>query len=324
MARRTRRDLLGALGAAWLGSGAGCARLRDGGSPTDGTTDRTRTPATRIGPDDAVPTVRIDAGTYTVGTDSGPEDARPAHEVSLAAFRIDAYEVTNALFAAFLNDLDLRPVGDAPPGGVAPSDLRASDRPRLIEGPEGEERRPLAALDDEHSRIGISEGAFVVQEGYADHPVTEVTWFGAQRFARWRGARLPTEAEWEATARGQEGRVYPWGDAEPTHEHAVYGQSSGDTAPVGTHPKGATPSGIHDMAGNVSEWTSSLYRPYPYDADDGREDPTVRGERVTRGGAHVFFGPDELRAYYRTGFSREFDRGHRHIGFRCARSVSET
>ncbi|MFB6219330.1 MAG: formylglycine-generating enzyme family protein, partial [Halobacteriaceae archaeon] len=212
--------------------------------------------------------------------------------------------MTNAQFAAFLNDLDIDPVGDAPPGRVTEADLRPGDRARLLEGPEGEERRPLVALDDGNARIGIADGEFVVEEGFCDHPVNEVTWDGAVRFARWRGARLPTEAEWEAAVRGTEGRRYPWGDEPPSPERAVYGRASGETAPVGTHPAGATPTGIHDMAGNVSEWTSSLYRPYPYDADDGREDPDVRGERVTRGGAHVFFGPEELRCYYRTGFSR--------------------
>ncbi|MDY6817912.1 MAG: SUMF1/EgtB/PvdO family nonheme iron enzyme [Halobacteriales archaeon] len=267
--------------------------------------------------------VRIEGGTYTIGTDNGPADAQPAHEVTLTPFAIDKYEVANGQFAEFLNTLDIEPVGDAPPGGVTENDLEPEAVDQLIEGAEGEEKRPLIALDDGNARIGITDGQFVVQSGYARHPVNEVTWYGARRFARWRGDRLPTEAEWEAAARGDAGRLYPWGNTEPTPERAVYGRGSGETAPVGTHPEGATPTGIHDLAGNVSEWTSSLYRPYPYDADDGREDPTVRGERVTRGGAHVFFGATELRTYYRTGFSREPDRGHRHIGFRCARSLAD-
>ncbi|MFB6300757.1 MAG: formylglycine-generating enzyme family protein [Halobacteriales archaeon] len=274
-------------------------------------------------PDSATSMIRIEGGTYTIGSDTGPNDAQPAHEVSLPPFAIDKYEVTNGQFATFLNTLDIDPVGDAPPGGITEDDLRPTDVDRLIEGAEGQEQRPLIALDDENARIGITDGRFVVQSGYADHPVNEVTWYGAQRYARLRGVRLPTEVEWEAAARGTTGRLYPWGDAEPTQERAVFGQGSGETAPVGSHPKGATPTGIHDMAGNVSEWTLSLYRPYPYDADDGREDPTVNGERVTRGGAHVFFDAEELRAYYRMGFSREVDRGHRHIGFRCAQSLSD-
>jgi iron(II)-dependent oxidoreductase len=88
---------------------------------------------------------------------------------------------------------------------------------------------------------------------------------------------------------------------------------------VGTHPAGATPRGIQDMAGNLAEWTHSLYRPYPYDAEDGREDPDARGERVTRGGDYLFdTRPSRLATYFRDGFSRDPARGHRHIGFRCA------
>jgi iron(II)-dependent oxidoreductase len=78
---------------------------------------------------------------------------------------------------------------------------------------------------------------------------------------------------------------------------------------------------VLDLAGNVAEWTGTLYRPYPYQADDGREDPARLGERVTRGGDHVFDAtPEKLRAAFRGGFSRAVDVGHRHIGFRCARA----
>jgi iron(II)-dependent oxidoreductase len=90
--------------------------------------------------------------------------------------------------------------------------------------------------------------------------------------------------------------------------------------PVGSHPKGATPEGIHDLIGSLAEWTSSLYRPYPYSATDGREDPTVPGERVTRGGDSSWDnGPDRLNALFRTGSSRNPTAGHHHIGFRCVR-----
>jgi iron(II)-dependent oxidoreductase len=94
------------------------------------------------------------------------------------------------------------------------------------------------------------------------------------------------------------------------------------TDEVGSHPVGATPEGVYDLAGNVAEWTSTLYRPYPYAADDGRAHPQTAGERVTRGGDHVFdTAADRLTGFFRGGFSRRFDRGHRHIGFRCAGMV---
>jgi formylglycine-generating enzyme required for sulfatase activity len=167
------------------------------------------------------------------------------------------------------------------------------------------------------------DGRFAPEPGYADHPVTETTWYGAQAFCAWRGARLPSEAEWEAAARGQEGRTYPWGESPPSAERAWFGHPSGETAVVGTHPAGATPEGLHDLAGSLAEWTSSLYAPYPYDPTDGREDPEAAGERVTRGGDYVFdVAPEKLRTFFRGGFSRAPQSGHRHIGFRCARSAT--
>lgn len=266
--------------------------------------------------------VRIPGGAYPLGSDTARADARPAHRVVLEPFLIDRFEVTNAEFAEFLATLDVTPVRERAPGTVRPSDLKGPDAPRLYEGarPSGAPGA-YVALNDEQSRIGIADGALVVQPGYGRHPVNEVTWDGAVAYCAWRGARLPTEAEWEAAARGTEGRRYPWGDAPPTPQRAVYGRASNETAPAGAHPAGATPNGVHDLAGNVAEWTSSLYRPYPYDPTDGREDAGAGGERVTRGGDHVFdSAPDQLTGFFRGGFSRAVESGHRHIGFRCARS----
>jgi formylglycine-generating enzyme required for sulfatase activity len=100
--------------------------------------------------------------------------------------------------------------------------------------------------------------------GYADHPVTDVTWHQANVYAAWAGGRLPTEAEWEKACRGTGGRIYPWGDSAPTAELANYGNSVGDTMPVGKYsPQGDSAYGLIDMAGNVWEWTSSQYQSYP-------------------------------------------------------------
>jgi formylglycine-generating enzyme required for sulfatase activity len=270
---------------------------------------------------DESPTVRVDGGAYMVGSDAGPRDARPAHTAALGPFLIDRHEVTNAEFAAFLNTLDARPIRDAPAGRVARGDVDGGDADRLFEADPGPGRRRLVELDDEHSRVAIAGGRFAPQPGYERHPAVEVTWEGARAYCHWRGARLPTEAEWEAAARGREGRTYPWGNAQPTPGRAVFGRRSGETEPVGSRPAGATREGVHDLAGNVAEWTSSLYRPYPYDPADGREDPAAEGERVTRGGDHVFdSAPERLTGFFRSGFSRAPDRGHRHVGFRCARS----
>jgi len=278
------------------------------------------------GPTAVVPMAQIPAGVYTLGGDGGSPDERPRHEIALAAFELDRFEVTNAQFVVFIEAMlargahDVRLVGDAAPGKADATVIRGTDSALLMENTRAATRLTLVALNDEDSRLGIRSGRLFVQAGFEHHPVNEVTWRGAREFCAWRGARLPTEAEWEAAARGRAGRTYPWGEEVPTTARAVFGRGSGHTEPVGGRPAGATPEGVHDLAGNVAEWTSTLYRPYPYRADDGREDPDTPGERVTRGGDHVFDStPERIRSAFRAGFSRNPLVGHRHIGFRCAR-----
>ena len=265
--------------------------------------------------------VAIAGGAYVIGSPAGSDSAKPAHTVTLRPFLIDAYEVTNARFAAFLDTLEVTARRDVPAGELRPTDVEGPDGDRLWGGRSGNDRAYIE-MDDTDARIAIVGGRFVPEPGFADHPAPESTWRGAVAFCAWRGARLPTEAEWEAAARGKEGRTYPWGEAPPTPERAVFARRRGETDAVGSHAEGATPQGVFDLVGNETEWTSSLYRPYPYDAGDGREDPKAPGERVTRGGDHVFdVDPDRLTGYFRDGFSRDPRRGHRHIGFRCAKDA---
>lgn len=263
--------------------------------------------------------IAIPAGPYPIGRSSGHSDQQPQHTVALAAFRIDRTEVTNAAFAEYLNALGLSVSGSFGVGGLTSAVGPSSVLALLREGREGSGAYPIIALDDDQVRIELRHGRFAPSLGFEDHPVAETTWAGARAYCAWRNARLPTEAEWEAAARGSDDRLYPWGDAPPDGARAFVSGRSGVTASVGGRPGGASPFGVLDMAGSLAEWTSSLRRPFPYIGADGRESPTTAGERVTRGGDYVYDrSARTLTVSHRNGFSNAPERGHRHIGFRCA------
>ena len=127
-----------------------------------------------------------------------------------------------------------------------------------------------------------------------DHPMRYVTWQNALDYCRWLDGQtglpvtLPSEAEWEKAARGTDGQIYPWGDAPPAEDLGNFDNHVGNTTPVGTYsPQGDSPYGCVDMIGNVWEWTRSLYKDYPYDSADGRENLEAGDyvPRVVRGGA---------------------------------------
>jgi formylglycine-generating enzyme required for sulfatase activity len=234
--------------------------------------------------------IHIPAGPFLMGSNDGPADERPAHEVTLPAYSIDRFPVTNARFAAFLN---------------------------AAAGPGTRER--LYDFDDPDARIRMRDGRWQADPGFERHPVNEVPWGGALAYCRWQGKRLPTEAEWEKAARGVDGRRYPWGNDLPDARRARYGAGWNETAPVDAMPAGASPYGVRDMSGNVWEWVSSAYRPYPYRADDGREDPTPGPVRGTRGGGHGSAAGDLTTTHRGRHVSRNPASGHHNIGFRCAR-----
>ena len=234
--------------------------------------------------------VAVPAGPFTMGRDDGPADERPAHSVTLPDFRIDRLPVTNRRFAGFLN---------------AAGALTAR----------GERRYDS---DDADARIRRVNGAWLADAGYAEHPVVEVSWAGARDFCQWSGARLPTEAEWEKAARGSDQRRYPWGNAPPDARRARFAAGWNATLPVTAHSSGASPYGALDMAGNAWEWVSSAYGPYPYRADDGREDPEPGPVRATRGGGHDASATEITATQRGRQLSRSPRAGHHNIGFRCA------
>jgi formylglycine-generating enzyme required for sulfatase activity len=228
----------------------------------------------------------VPAGEFTMGSDSDGSSDNPAHRAYLDAFYMDKYEVTNAHYA------DCVTADACDPPHFAKSDFRSS---------------------------------YYGNPQYDNFPVIYVDWYMARTYCEaWRGARLPTEAEWEKAARGTDGRSYPWGEGINCEEANYDGDPDfaaycvGESSEVGRYESGKSPYGLYDMAGNVFEWVSSLPNAYPYDATDGREDPTRGGSRVIRGGSWNEDSND-LQVFYRSWIGP--DQSESEIGFRCASSV---
>lgn len=248
-------------------------------------------PASAAAAINGVEMLKIPAGTFLMGRDDGPDDERPQHRIDLPGFFVDRLPITNAQFAQFLNA-------------------------KGIEGPAGER---WYDIDDNDARIHRHDGKWRADPGFENHPVVEASWFGAVAYCGWSGKRLPTEAEWEKSARGTDGRKFPWGNDPPNRTRAHFSGGWNDLRPVGSFPKGASPFGVLDLAGNGWEWVSSAYLRYPYNASDGREDLKREQVRVTRGGGHDSQAEELTTTHRGRHVSRNFRSGHHNIGFRCAR-----
>jgi formylglycine-generating enzyme required for sulfatase activity len=161
-------------------------------------------------------------------------------------------------------------------------------------------------------------------EGTGDHPVAGVSRQDALAYCKWLGQqtgqeyRLPTEAEWERAARGNDDRMYPWGeDFDPWRCNTLEGGKHGTTSVGEYSPSGDSPLGVADMAGNIYEWTSNRLHPYPYYSDDGREDLNGSGVCVIRGGAW-YYSHKLARCTAREGVLPTFVSPA--LGFRLART----
>ena len=223
--------------------------------------------------------IYVPAGRFLMGAEEADTtahpDEKPQHRVQVDSFWIDRTEVTVSQYAKCVE------------AGVC--DLPRSLLTHYWESYYGESR-------------------------FDEYLVVSVTWVDARAYCEWIGHRLPTEAEWEKAARGIDGRTYPWGEG-INCARAQYEACEGETAQVDGYPEGASPFGALHMAGNAREWVSSLFKPYPYDAADGREDLEEEGSRVLKGGSWHSPGRD----------ARSSDRlraspgnTHSSYGFRCA------
>lgn len=190
------------------------------------------------------------------------ESELPARDVNVSTYYIDAYEVTNAQYAGFLTV-----AGNQTSGG------------KLWYDALGAGARLFATGDQWQS-----------DPAYANHPVTEVTWYGAEAYCEWRGGRLPTEAEWEKAARfdpaSNTARIYPWGNDQPNAALANFGVNVGGTREVGSYEAGQSALGLYDMAGNAFEWVLDWFTPNYEDADtENPRGPDESEYRVIRGGS---------------------------------------
>ena len=161
-----------------------------------------------------------------------------------------------------------------------------------------------------------SDGAFPGE----NKPHTNLLWNEARDFCVARGGRLPTEAEWEYAAAGPSDLVYPWGDTFFADRLLFDKNWMGQPVEAGKYPDGASWVGALDMAGNVWEFTSSIYKPYPYDPTDGREDSTdTTSRRVFRSGVYSYIDyglANSIRFWVRLEDSRDW-----FIGFRCVKDI---
>jgi formylglycine-generating enzyme required for sulfatase activity len=216
--------------------------------------------------------VRVPAGEFVMGDNTGDDDAKPAHPITLPAYDIGAYEVTNEEYARFV-----KATGHRPPG--------VHTLPSAVTPERADAFRKLAAK--------FAWTSNVPPTGMERHPVVLVAFEDAAAYAAWlsketgAGYRLPTEAEWEKAARIGAAGKRPWGDdIDPSRANYLLRAEDKETS--GTKPVGSykpTPAGLYDVIGNAWEWVSDFYAPYAGGAANSPKGPETGTQRIVRGGA---------------------------------------
>ena len=258
--------------------------------------------------------VYVPSGAFQMGSLNGSPDERPVHSVYLDAFWLDRTDVTKAMFARFVADQNYKT--DAEKIGKS-----------FVYDPTQGSWVPSSGTDWLHP-----QGPGDDRTGLDDHPVVQVSWNDAQAYCSWVGARLPTEAEWEKTARGTDNRIYPWGNQAPDGSLANYADSNlvgakwadkniNDgyefTSPVGHFPRNTSPYGVLDMAGNVWQWTQDWYSDSYYNNSPASNPPgpATGAKKVLRGGSW-YYSAEYLRSSARLNDDPSVAVGL--YGFRCA------
>ncbi|MEU5261006.1 ergothioneine biosynthesis protein EgtB [Amycolatopsis sp. NPDC021455] len=261
------------------------------------------------------PEVLVPGGAFTMGTSAEPwalDNERPAHEIAVEAFWMDTVPVTCGAYVEFLDGGGYDDERWWSPAGWAYRTENDITAPRFWKREQDGWWR---------TRFGVHERV------PADEPVVHVSYYEAEAYAAWAGRRLPTEAEWEKAARFDpatgRSRRFPWGDDEPAAEHANLGQRHLRPAPAGAYPAGVSPTGVHQLIGDVWEWTSTDFHGYPgFAAFPYREYSEVffgPEYKVLRGGS---FGTDAAAI---RGTFRNWDypiRRQIFAGFRTARDAA--
>ena len=243
--------------------------------------------------------ILIPEGSFTMGfaieneNNWGDMDEEPVHKVNLSAYWIDKYEVTSSSFSKFLNE-------------------NKKEAHQFIE-------------INSAVTVKLEKDVYKPRKSLENFPVNRVSWFGADAYCRWKGKRLPTEAEWEKAARGTDQRIFPWGNEAPENSRATYRRKFKEKGsqvmePVDGMVCGISPYGLHHMAGNVWEWVSDWFDAAIYQ-DDNRVDPQGPESgisKVLRGG-NWYYKAYYMRTTYR--FNEKPDVFKVWQGFRCARNA---